>query len=374
MKVGVVHILPVEYYPPTTNALELMAARGWDVRAWTSPNHRGLGDWAAPGVDVVRHPYSQPGKAAHQRFAGYGRWHFSTARELARWKPDVVFSIEPHSAIATWIYFRLLRQHARLFIHHHEYYAPNDYLRDGMRLARIGARLERKHLFHLAEWISETNSQRLNLLIADANLDRAKARVLPNYPPREWIARAFRNRSRNENPRKLIYVGSASLEDSFVGEIAQWAAARPAAVTLTVVGDNIADDVWSSLERLGAPNIAMIRNGYPYKRLPELLTQFDIGLILYRGNTQNFVYNIPNKAIEYLASGLEVWYPREMHSMRVFQEEHPDFPLVRIDFGSLGEANPASDKLIELNSMLSLSSETALAPLLQQIEKHQDAP
>src|SRR6187551_1532501 len=100
MKVGVVHILPVEYYPPTTNALELMADRGWEVGCWTSPNHRGLGDYSARAVHVVRHPYSQPGKAAHRRLAAYGGWHLATALELARWKPDVVVSIEPHSAIA----------------------------------------------------------------------------------------------------------------------------------------------------------------------------------------------------------------------------------------------------------------------------------
>ena len=42
---------------------------------------------------------------------------------------------------------------------------------------------------------------------------------------------------------------------------------------------------------------------------PLIISQYQIGLVLYKGHIPNYIYNAPNKLFEYLACGLDVWYP-----------------------------------------------------------------
>jgi hypothetical protein len=245
-----------------------------------------------------------------------------------------------------------------------------------MRLVRVASNLERIDLFKRAEWISQTNVQRLELLVGDVWIEPNKRHVLPNYPPRDWIERSRRRDSdrRDSKVRRLIYLGSASLTDTFIGEVARWVAQRTDDLSLNVVGNNVSADVWALLDGLRAPNISTDKRGWPYDELPERLSAFDVGLILYKGNTENFIYNVPNKAIEYLAAGLDVWYPPQMESMRIFHSQNAEFPLVEVDFqGSLQNIPTTLEStLLEsapLKSMLSLSAENALAPLIEQIER-----
>jgi hypothetical protein len=370
MKIAYVHILPIEYYPPATNLLRLLGERKqWEVRAWTSPNSRGMKEWAGGSVRVLRHDYAQSGKHALRRFATYLRWHFATARELARWKPDVIISIEPHSAIAVWLYLKVFAGSARLFIHHHEYYAPADFLAPGMRLTRLASRLEKKYLFQRAEWISQTNGARLGLVAGAEKLDPRVIRVLPNFPPREWVDRAVGTNSNRTGPRKLIYLGSASLEDTFIAEAAGWVADHTDEVSFTVAGNNIAADVWSTLAAMNAPNISVNKQGWDYETLPEMLKQFDVGLILYKGNTRNFVYNIPNKVFEYLAAGLEVWYPPQMRSMQEMHSGMPELPMTEVDFENIPDTIPDNRRVVPVDVIARFTAESALRPLIEQIER-----
>jgi hypothetical protein len=52
--------------------------------------------------------------------------------------------------------------------------------------------------------------------------------------------------------------------------------------------------------------------------LPQVLSQYDVGLILYRCRTLNFVYNATNKLFEYLVCGLDVWYPPCMLGLKTY--------------------------------------------------------
>lgn len=375
MRIAYVHILPIEYYPPARNTLKLFSKQnGWDVRCWSSPNHRRLPEWSDKSVHVVRHTYENPHKAAHRRLAAYLSWHFAVARELTNWKPDLIISVEPHSAIAVWLYFKIFGGTARLCIHHHEYYAPEDFSNRGMRLVRIGSRLELRDLFPRAEWISQTNVHRLQMIAHDAHLDSHVLRVLPNYPPREWTERAVRNDGRaRDRPRKFIYLGSASLEDAFILEAAKWASRHREEVSLSVVGNNIAPDVWAEILKIGASNISLNKDGWDYEALPGKLNQFDVGLILYKGNTKNFVYNVPNKAFEYLAAGLEVWYPRQMKALKSMHSEFPGLPMMEFDFDNMPGMVPESRGAVPADVIRDFTSEEALRPLIEQISRTPNA-
>ena len=73
----------------------------------------------------------------------------------------------------------------------------------------------------------------------------------------------------------------------------------------------IPQNVSEHLQKHSVDNVCL-HKALEYKELPELLKQFDVGLILYNGAIDNYIYNAPNKLFEYLACGLDVWLPNVM--------------------------------------------------------------
>lgn len=373
MKIAYIHQLPLEIYPPATNALSLLAKQaGWEVGAWSSANRKGLPTHSADSVSVSRPAFPGPECGSVRRLVGFLLWHFRVARELARWRPDVLISIEPHSALAVWMYFHLFRGSARLFIHHHEYYAPADFLEAGSRTSRLCHRFEKSDLFTRAEWVSQTNETRLRMMQADcAAVTASKGRIWPNYPRCEWVARAAANRrdalaKPQNDPLRLVCVGSLSFQDTFIRDVVEWVAGRPGVASLHLCGHNVKPDVWEWIDTLAAPNISADHAGCAYDALPDLLVGFDVALVLYKGNTLNFVHNVPNKAVEALACGLEVWYPPEMEGMRLFHKRHSWLRLKEIDFKNLPAQVPSVTPA-ELPVDFPFTCEAAMAPLLAQI-------
>lgn len=371
MKIAYLHNLPLEYYPPATNTLDLLGgAKEAEVRVYTSQNLKNRKVYGNGSLKIFR--FKSPGPQSHQisRLAVALWWHLRTSWSLFFFRPDAVIYVEPHAALAAYIYFRLMFGKARLFIHHHEYYGPGDYLRSGMRLPRLGSRLEASFLFPRATWISQTNADRLRLTMArHPEIDEKVWHVLPNYPPAGWIQRAKAvSRTRQGAKLRLIYVGSASFQDTYIGEIVRWAACHQNMIELHVCGYNVAENVWNWFKAEEFSNVTFDAAGYAYDGLPDILDGFDVGLVLYKGNTQNFVYNVPNKVFEYLACGLEVWYPKEMTGMRHFHEETLT-RLREVDFADLGQLHPQDLQVERVDStcMKSYSAEEALDPLLEQL-------
>ena len=370
MKVAFIHQLPLEIYPPASNALATLAGQeGWEVRVWSSANGNRMPLYQNMTVEVSRpnFPGRQWGSVA--RLSGFVRWHLRVARDLARWQPDAVISVEPHSALAVWIFYRILGGAARLFIHHHEYYAPSDYLKPGSRTTRICHHFEKTYLFGRAEWVSQTNETRLRMSMDDCGaITAATARVWPNYPPRGWCDRAKAAMTAAQSPvaeppLRLICVGSLSFEDTFIREVAEWVAARPGRVSLHVCGHNVRLEVWDWLASLDATNISCQPTGCAYDDLPELLVRFEVGLVLYKGNTLNFVHNVPNKAVEALVCGLEVWYPPEMAGMKEFHRRMPELPLREVDFRQMAAELPSRLSRVAVVPG-SFTAESAIEPLL----------
>lgn len=375
MKIAFIHQLPLEIYPPASNALDALSRQaGWQVMVWSSADRRGLPIYQRDGLVVERPGFPGRQCGSLRRLAGFIGWHLRVARGLARWRPEAVIAVEPHSALAVWIYYRFFGGTARLFIHHHEYYAPGDYLKAGNRTTRICRYFETKYLYQRAEWVSQTNATRLKLLMEDCGaVTAAKGRVWPNHPPREWAERAAAAQASREprgegRPLRLVCVGSLSFEDTFIREVAEWVAARPGELSLHVCGNNVRPDVWRWLAGLAASNITCQPEGCIYQELPELLVRFDVAVVLYKGNTLNFVHIVPNKAVEALVCGLGVWYPRELVGMREFHQQFPDLPMREVDF-----RDPADGVLEPMasNGVSSgmFTSEMAMEPLLESLRR-----
>jgi len=135
---------------------------------------------------------------------------------------------------------------------------------------------------------------------------------MPNYPPRSWSIDSKTRKVKNKKTIRTIYVGSLSLKDTFIKEYCSWLVQFNGALTLDIYSYNLHDDTRLYLEELKSPYIVFNKEGIDYADLPKRLSEYDLGVILYKGNTINYIYNAPNKLFEYLACNLKVLYPKVM--------------------------------------------------------------
>ena len=168
MKVAILHQLPLEYYPPVTNALTYFS-QFTDIQtlAISCENEKGRPAFHNERVQTQRLRFGRRADSFYRRWRCSLNWHWHAAKALAQFAPDVVLYYEPHSALAAFLYYRWFKGTARLFVHHHEYYAPEDYRKRGNRLTRLNQYFEFRYLLPRADWVSQTNSDRLRLFHAN---------------------------------------------------------------------------------------------------------------------------------------------------------------------------------------------------------------
>jgi len=393
MKVAILHQLPIEYYPPITNTLDYFAdVPDVEMLAVTCDNDKGRAPYSQPRIELRRYPFAARGDSFFRRWKKALAWHWAAARALADFQPDVLMYFEPHSALAAFLYFWWFRGKARLFIHHHEYYTPGDYRQRGNRLTRLNHFFERRYLLPRADWISQTNPDRLRFYQSDhPKIRPEQLRVFPNYPPAAWghpedhsnngrddascseapalehrgseapvsdsggrSLRAVRSRagalerdaslqaaSTSENVicrLRLVYVGSVSLHDTFIGPLVEWLVSHPESqIQLDVYAYNCDPLTAEFLRNAQGDVVRFHEGGIEYDDLPDLLRKFDVGVILYRCHTVNFQYNASNKLFEYLTCGLDVWYPRTMLGVKPYSRTDVFPRVVEMDFENMDD-------------------------------------
>lgn len=346
-RVAVVHLLPVELYPPAINALRFLASDGrLDVTLITVEGAGGRPPFACEGV-AVRRLAAIPGPGGPAgRFIRHLRQRRGARAELRRIRPGAILYYEPHSAAPVADHLRERGEEAaRVCVHHHEYYAPAGFLRPGLRSVRSGYLREAREILPRAAWISQTNADRLRMFRDDhPGLRGDSLRVLPNLPPASWQG-AWRRRAVRRSPDepvRCVYVGSVSLDDTHLRSVCEWVRRQQGRVTLDILGHMVRADAAGWLRGLGCPWIGFEPGGVPYDRLPERLVRYEAGLILHRGCTPNYVYNTPNKLFEYQTCGLEAWVPAEMKGCAPFLQD-ARAPRVRcVDFERLDALDPGS--------------------------------
>ncbi len=331
-RVAVVHWLPLEQYPPAQNLLrELGVSATTEVLCLTTRNDRGWADFSTKHVRIVRWPFPSRGLSRWWRLilmAGFQVW--CTWRLFLR-RPSVVLYYEPHSAGAVLLYIVLCRK-VRLFVHNHEYREPSHFSAPGNRVFAIFHWFEKHVLYHRAEWISHTNEHRVRLFLNDLPaVVPDKLHAIPNLPPREWLSSGGRREV--TRPVRLIYVGAVSFADTFIREFVEWVQASEAgSLVLTLMVNNCHKETQRWLESLDDERITVNTRGIDYSMLPTLLMQHDVGVILYRGTTPNYIYNAPNKLFEYLICGLEVWYPVVMLGVEPYRRDAVNPRVIPVDF------------------------------------------
>lgn len=321
-KLAIVHWMPLELYPPTINLIRHLADTGrWEIDVHTSANVHGLEEFSYPGVKIHRSP--PPVGSARHRLAAYVRFHLGTPVSLAAQRPELTMYFEPQSSFPVFL-ARFAGSRPPLFVHHHEYYEPQEFLAPGMRLPRLFHRIEKARLFPKASWISHTNEERARLFERDTARSTSQVtRILPNLPPSSWSAIASAVTRPKDGPIRFVYVGSLSLRHTYIGQLVEWIAAQaPETVTLDVHSYNTDAATKNFLLEHQSERIRFFPQGVPYDSLPSLLPQYDIGLILYKAENANFQHNASNKLFEYLACGLDVVFPDKMREVMKYADEN----------------------------------------------------
>ncbi len=339
LRIAVVHVHPVERYPPVTNAIDYFGGqKAIELLVVTVDSPPNMSAYENRACEIRRIPFRDPnGSTLGNAVLGFA-WHWKAARLIASWKPDVIFYWDPQSALACYLCLRWMGCKSTLLVHHHEYHAPEDFLRVGMRIPRLGHYFERNWLFRRASWISQTNADRLHLFRHDVpDLREEQIRVMPNYPPASWLKRTPATwTDRQLRDLRLVYVGSLSLDDTFIGPLVSWLVANPdAGVTLDVFSNNCES---RTLEFLRAADGAVVRlheDGVDYNEIPDVLAEFDVGLVLYRCRTKNYQYNASNKLFEYLICGLDVWFPPTMLGVKPYARNLAWPRVIEVDFENL---------------------------------------
>ena len=341
LRIAVVHAHPLERYPPATNAIDFFGSRQrLEVLVVSVEAPSNISVYLNSACQIHRIPFRDPNAGSVRNAVRGFHWHWKAAKLVASWKPDVIFYWDPQSALACYLCLRLMGCKAALFVHHHEYHAPDDFLRVGMRIARIGHYFERRSLFTRARWVSQTNGERMRLLRLDVpGLTDEQTRVMPNYPPKAWIEQCRSDRkNRQGDTLRLVYVGSLSLEDTFIGPLVNWLVAHPdAGLTLDIFTNNCKQQTLQFLRAAAGTTVRLHESGVDYQQIPDVLADFDVGVVLYRCNTTNYVYNASNKLFEYLMCGLDVWYPPTMLGVKPYARDDAWPRVIEVDFDHMDQ-------------------------------------
>ena len=371
-RLAVLHWFPIEYYPPATNLLTFLGSdEDRQVRGFTCRNTRDRAEYQNESVPVSRCQFPVKDLPRIHRLWRYLSYPLVTFIRLLAWRPDTVVYIEPHSAMPAFLYC-LVAWRCRLLIHYHEYHDVEEFQQPGMRVVRFYYWLEKKYLYRRAEWISQTNEDRRRLFHQDhPQIDSAKLMILPNYPPHAWHEAPQADwKTAEEGPLKLVYVGSISLHDTFVEPLVRWVEQHARDVSLDIFSYNNDPKTHQFLQASQGGNIRFHARGIAYDELPDLLRRFHVGLILYRGNTRNYIYNASNKLFEYLAIGLDVWYPPQMLGVKPYANADSTPRVIETDFEQLDriDLDRRRDRAGLPASTQVYCCEDALDPLQQRIE------
>jgi hypothetical protein len=357
-------------YPPVMNLSGFLDGEGFDLEVHSTINHSPGREFRC-GKSLIHRSASPAMFAGWKRLGCYVLFQISTFLRLLRRRPDAIVYVEPSSSFPVYLY-SLLRPGIRVFIHHHEYHSPDQFLRPGMRLIRWFHVLERRRLFRRAVWVSHTNAKRMEMFVADCPMVPISARrLLPNYPPASWREGLNLAWRKDGGPFRFVYVGSLSLKDTFVGEFVAWLLSQPqGTVQFDVFAYNLDAATRGFLEGVHGEVIRFFPRGMDYETLPQVLRQYHAGVILYRAETLNYRYNETNKLFEYLICGLDVWYSNRMEGIRPHAREDVSPRVIECDFADMASRDwsPFLGRAAGLQAAAAVAdAETACAVLVAAI-------
>lgn len=333
-KIAIVHYLPIEYYPPATNFLNFLAnsfPEDCQTFVYSSANIKERIPYQNKHIKTFRFPFPKGNDHPFTRLIKYLTFNLGTLMSLLWRNPDSLLYYESYSAWPVYWFLRLRGRHCKLMIHYHEY-SPPEWYESGMKTVKNYYKKEKNFLWKRTAWISHTNEDRVSFFKNDYPfIDHQKLKVLPNYPPRSWYSSGT-IKTDSGSAIRSVYVGSLSLTSTYIKEYCEWVIGQKGKITFSIYSYNLHEDTSLYLKSLNSPHIKFIKKGLDYSQIPAVLSTYHVGLILYKGETENFKYNAPNKLFEYISCGLDVWYPKEMLGMKPYQTKNTVPKIIEMDF------------------------------------------
>lgn len=306
------HFYPIENYPPILNFLNFIDSTNKNVRVTCFTTKGDLKEIDSIGdVQIVRLGNSKSSKLL--LWSCYLRFNIWSILKSLISRPDHILYYETISALPGIVF-----SGKSVSCHYHEYVSPKEYA-FGQVLNKIFHKLEKK-VYSDYNFISQTNNKRLELFKRDNNLGKlSNLEVYPNYPSRKW---PVENEKFNVNETlRIVYFGYSVYPNSnYICELVEILknsnfktsldlyCLKKESVPQTILGEsgNITVSVYNPIE---------------YSKVASKLSNYHVGVILYKGLNENYIYNAPNKLFEYLSCGLDVWYPTEMLGIDEYASE-----------------------------------------------------
>lgn len=343
IKLAIIHFHPIELYPPVLNLINYIAERsnlGIQVKVYTMKDDETLNNFnsSSISISILRKGILYRNKRGWKRylqFLHYGIFYTGVSTDLLAWQPSVVLYYETLSSLPAIIYKQLVNKKSAIMIHYHEYSTLQDYNTE-MKLNKWFHSLEKK-LYHKVEWLSHTNDMRLQKFLADhSNISIPNTHILPNFPPLAW-KKIIESAPGNEII-KVVYVGSLSLDTMYTKEFAAWVLNQNGKFIWHIYSGNISSEAKLYITSLETDFI-VFKGHVDYYDLPNVLSQYHTGVVLYKGFTPNYVYNAPNKLFEYFACNLDVWFPLVMQGCLPYITIDTYPVIAGLSFNSLNKEN-----------------------------------
>ena len=320
-----------------------------------------------PGINIIRIGRSGSYMISLLRWFNFIYFYFSALFYLIVFRHSKVLYFETLSAFPPLVYKKIFNKHLELFIHYHEYISPEEY-QLGSKLLKYFHNMERS-FYTSAKWISHINDHRLNQFKHDnSTFQLTNTRVFPNYPPLSWSSTP--EKININKPIRLVYVGSVGLDMMYTEAFARWVKSNNGAVVWDIYTKHLSPQVTSFFHNLSAENI-LLKGNADYFSLPQILKEYDAGIILYKGAIPNYLYVTPNKLFEYHSCGLDVWFPDKLVSCLPLITQNTYPKICSLDFEHLAEVD--INQLVDRSGCQLLkqkfSCEEVLQDLYNELEK-----
>lgn len=336
-RLALFHYNPIELFPPALNMIRYLSEdKDMVIQVYTTHPPTRIALFSTkdyPGVEVTRIGKDNSDLPLWRRLFSYCWFHFYALLHVLWFRADVVYYIESFSAVIPLLLKRFLKRRIGLCIHYHEYMSPADYSRSFM--LRNIHRWE-KLMYPRAFWISHTNEERMDMFLRDLGLTKGvlNTRIVPNYPFSSWADQHRKTEWHPADPFRFVYVGAVGLTGLFFKEIFRWIGSMGGRCTLDVYSNQSMEELVSFVENEKTSFISF-KSPVPYDELPRVLANYDVGLILYKGDTENFKFNAPNKLFEYLNVGLDVWFPEQMKGVIPYVQTSIHPMVIAVDFANI---------------------------------------
>ena len=339
-QIVIIHFQPLELYPPVLNFLKYLDKPEMSALVLSTRNKKGSVfnqfKGLSENIEIKRTPAIIP--SSPFRILSYSFFYIYTFCLLVKRNPKAVLYFETISSWPALMYKKWKKNKANLFVHYHEYVSLNEY-RNNMRLVKWMHALESKMYEKDYHWISHTNEPRMQKFMTDHRLEKINRNVfhtMPNYPSGNWAKEktAFGCAEKI----RLVYVGSLGYDTMYLKEIVDWVILNAGYISLDIYSHNMDERSRRFLQTI-QDNHVRVQDACDYEQLPATLKNYDVGLVIYKPTSDNWIYNAPNKVFEYLACGLDVWFSKTMAYTSTFAQEDVFPKIIPVDFEKLNAFN-----------------------------------